>query len=363
MTDDIEHLIATMQAAMEQRPDYARNLMVLAETVLSKKHKSRAAEIARRAMAEGRGDPEILARGRHVLAASLPGYHVSMMNDARRNLAWDKALRRAILPGMQVLEIGTGAGMLALMAARAGAGTVITCETNPVAADMARELAARNGYADRIQVITKKSQDLVVGVDLERPADLLFCDIFADTLFAFNPLSAISDARQRLLAANAPAIPASASLRVALANWKDYARSGHAENACGFDISPFGDFVSPSISMQIGTPDLQLLSQPQDAFRFDFAGSDFPLNGRTTCTCKVERDGSANVIARWLHLGLDDETSLEVRPEPGAISFSRLTLFPLDRSFQVRAGEEVDLGALYSGSNLHTWLHTRPGES
>ncbi len=154
-----------------------------------------------------------------------------MMNDARRNETWDKALRAAIRPGMHVLEIGTGAGMLALMAARAGAQKVVTCEIDEVPAALARELAARNGYADRISVITKRSQDLKLGVDLERPADLLFCDIFADDFFDFDPLTAIADARKRLLAPDARTVPAAGGVRYALAHHSDYRRSYHADQA------------------------------------------------------------------------------------------------------------------------------------
>ena len=49
---------------------------------------------------------------------------------ARAITAYDAALRRAIRPGCRVLEIGTGSGLLAMMAARAGAAQVVTCERN-----------------------------------------------------------------------------------------------------------------------------------------------------------------------------------------------------------------------------------------
>jgi len=277
VSNDIDRMIVTLGAALRQRPDYPYHLVGLAEMVAAKKHRQRAFALAREAMTLGRDDPATIMRGRRLLASLLPGYHVPMMNDARRNLAWDAALRKAIRPGMLVFEIGTGAGMLALMAARAGAAKVVTCETNPVAAELARELAARNGYADRIEVITGPSQKVTVGEDMERRADLLFCDIFADGLLGFDPLSAIGDARARLLAPGAPAIPRAASLCVGLAAWADHDRSGTIDAACGFDLSPLADFVDVALLRPIDVPGLDLLSEGETLFRFDFSGARFRL--------------------------------------------------------------------------------------
>ena len=39
-----------------------------------------------------------------------------MVNDDERNQAYDLALRRAVKPGDLVLEIGTGSGLVAMMA-------------------------------------------------------------------------------------------------------------------------------------------------------------------------------------------------------------------------------------------------------
>src|SRR5262249_15703150 len=144
------------------KPDYALHLAELAEIVAMKKDRSRAVELARRSLTLANGDPRVTARARKVLHNLVPGYHVPMMNDAHRKAAWDRALRAAIRPGMHVFEIGTGGGMLAMMAARAGAAHVTTCESHPVAAMLARELIAHNGFADRVTVLTARSQDVAL---------------------------------------------------------------------------------------------------------------------------------------------------------------------------------------------------------
>ncbi len=354
-SDEIESLIATFEAGLRGKPDYALHMIGLAEMVAKKKHKLRAFELARIGLAAGQGDPRVVARGRALLHSLLPGYHVPMMNDAWRNAAWDAVLRRAIKPGMQVFEIGTGAGMLALRAARAGAAHVFTCESDPVAAALARELAGHNGYADRITVLDKPSQDVKVGIDLPRPADLLFCDIFGDDLFTFDPLGAIADAKARLLAQGAITVPAAASLRVALAAWSDYPRIGRLESACGFDLTPMADFTTAAKSSAIGDRDLRLMSEPVELLRIAFSES-FALHGDVEVTCEASEDGSANGLARWLRLELDGETTLEARPEPGAVFFSSLNILPLPVPCAVRRDEAYTIKAAYSHRKIETWL-------
>lgn len=356
MSDDIDRMIATLGAALRQRPDYPYHLVGLAEMVAAKKHRKRAFALAREAMTLGRDDPATIMRGRRLLASLLPGYHVPMMNDARRNVAWDAALRRAIRPGMLVFEIGTGAGMLALMAARAGAAKVVTCETNPVAAELARELAARNGYADRIEVITGPSQKVTVGEDMERRADLLFCDIFADSLLGFDPLSAIGDARARLLAPGAPAVPRAASLRVGLAAWADHDRCGTIDAACGFDLSPLADFVDVALLRPIDVPGLDLLSEGETLFRFDFSEARFPASERRSIACRALKAGKLDTIARWIRLELDAETTLEAKPEAAALFFSSPTLTPLDTPIQVSPGDEIRIGGSHDRHKILTWM-------
>ncbi|MFL9825703.1 50S ribosomal protein L11 methyltransferase [Rhodoplanes sp. SY1] len=54
------------------------------------------------------------------------------------------------LGGLRVADVGTGSGILALAAARAGAERVLAVDINPNAARAAVENAAANGLADRV---------------------------------------------------------------------------------------------------------------------------------------------------------------------------------------------------------------------
>jgi release factor glutamine methyltransferase len=54
------------------------------------------------------------------------------------------------LKGKRVIDVGTGSGILALAAARAGAASVVAADINPNAALNAAENARANGFGDRI---------------------------------------------------------------------------------------------------------------------------------------------------------------------------------------------------------------------
>ena len=62
------------------------------------------------------------------------------------------ALEDAVYPGARVLDLGTGSGILAIAAAKLGAGRVLALDTDPQAVTVARENVHRNGVADRVRV-------------------------------------------------------------------------------------------------------------------------------------------------------------------------------------------------------------------
>jgi methylase of polypeptide subunit release factors len=57
------------------------------------------------------------------------------------------------LVGKRVADVGTGSGILALAAARAGATSVVALDVNPHAVKVAAENARANGFGQRIMVV------------------------------------------------------------------------------------------------------------------------------------------------------------------------------------------------------------------
>ena len=63
-----------------------------------------------------------------------------------------RALEDRLRAGDAVLDLGTGSGILAIAAARLGAGRVLALDVDPQAVKAARENAARNGVRDTVEV-------------------------------------------------------------------------------------------------------------------------------------------------------------------------------------------------------------------
>ncbi len=94
-------------------------------------------------------------------------------------------------PGLAVLDVGTGSGLLAIAAARLGAGRVAATDEDPVALRVARENAARNGVAVELGA---------QGVgEVRGPFDLVVANILAATLVELAPALAAQLAPAGLL--------------------------------------------------------------------------------------------------------------------------------------------------------------------
>lgn len=82
-----------------------------------------------------------------------------------------------VRPGMKVIDIGTGTGILAIAAAHMGAGDVLATDLDPVAVRVAGENIAINGFEN---VIRTRCGDLLEAV--EETADLVVANIIADVI-------------------------------------------------------------------------------------------------------------------------------------------------------------------------------------
>jgi ribosomal protein L11 methyltransferase len=89
------------------------------------------------------------------------------------------ALADALRPGARVLDVGTGSGLLAVAAAKLGAREVVGSDDDPVALDVARENAERNG----VRLALTGEPPARIGGAFE----VVVANILANTLVALAP--------------------------------------------------------------------------------------------------------------------------------------------------------------------------------
>lgn len=88
-----------------------------------------------------------------------------------------RAMEKLVRPGMTVFDVGTGSGVLAITAAKLGAGAVTAVDYDSTALRVARENIAQNGLAD---AITLKESDILRNVTGR--ADVVTANIIADII-------------------------------------------------------------------------------------------------------------------------------------------------------------------------------------
>lgn len=128
--------------------------------------------------------------------------HVRMLNDRARTAGFLTAIQEVVRPGDIVLDIGTGTGVLAVAAARAGAAHVYAIEAGAMA-DVAGAVFAKEGLTDRITLFREWSTE----IKLPEPADVLVREIIGNDPFNERILEMTRDARKRLLKPGARLIP------------------------------------------------------------------------------------------------------------------------------------------------------------
>lgn len=100
-----------------------------------------------------------------------------------------KALDNAIQGEEQIIDVGTGSGVLAIGAMKLGASKVLALDLDPVAVKCAEENIALNGYQDEVEV---KLSDLLGILQEDRskqgvqpPVDIVVANILAEIILLF----------------------------------------------------------------------------------------------------------------------------------------------------------------------------------
>jgi type II protein arginine methyltransferase len=301
-----------------------------------------------RQLADGLPDPAALGEQGVGL---VPRWHFAMLNDRDRNRAFVAALENRIEPGAHVLDIGSGTGLLAMVAARAGAGHVTTCEANPLLAELAREVIAHHGLSDRITVLPSHSTTLRVGHDLPRKVDLMVSEVVDCGLVGEGILPTLRHARRELVRPGGIIMPTRGALFGQLVDSEDIRRLNHVEDACGFDVSALNALATPGhFPVRLGTWPHRLLCDPVELLEIDFR-EEVAVDHLRRVAFPVTDHGTAHGVVAWFRLELDAGISLCTAPgNPGSHWMQAFLPFP--EPIDVAPGHLVEMDVHCGGTRL-----------
>ena len=121
------------------------------------------------------------------------GIYMPMINDTGRNIAYKAAIER-VAPGSVMCDIGTGTGLLSILAAKAGAKKVYSIEMDPGRAKFARDMIDQLGITN-IQVINKNFLRCDRG-DIPDDIDYFISETIGNPIFNENIVDLSKHAKQ-----------------------------------------------------------------------------------------------------------------------------------------------------------------------
>ncbi|HEX2898627.1 MAG TPA: tetratricopeptide repeat protein, partial [Bacteroidia bacterium] len=247
-------------------------------------------------------------------ADQVPGWHFSMLADEGRNRAYDKVLRKLVMPGDRVLDIGTGSGLLAMMAVRAGAAEVIACEREPAIAEVARTIIEKNGYSEKVKVHALDSRLLRLGHEVSERVDVIVSEILDVSLLGEGMLPSIRAALRSLAHEDTRVIPAAATVMVQLIELPASYYDPGLQDVEGFDLREFERFrqAGGRKTMYLRSDHDYGCSEIVPLRQFDFLRPGVAITEEKPerFTIQFENVEVKNIdgILMWFDLALDSET-------------------------------------------------------
>ncbi|MBI4281894.1 MAG: 50S ribosomal protein L11 methyltransferase [Chloroflexi bacterium] len=93
-------------------------------------------------------------------------------------------LEKMVTPGMKVMDVGTGSGILTIAAARLGADYVLALDIDPLAIKAARANVRANGLQ---RVVKVQRRTLSLGDDTEGNFDLVVANLYTKVILSMAP--------------------------------------------------------------------------------------------------------------------------------------------------------------------------------
>jgi len=252
-----------------------------------------------------------------------------MLHDDERNKLYRVGLQAAIKEvrargqKVRVLDIGTGTGLLSMMAAAEGVDSIVACEEFRPMAECASRIIEENGFQDRIKLVRKRSTELTVGpgCDMEERANILVTEVFDTELIGEGAIGTYNHASRELLTEDRLVVPGVARIFAQAVSCKkasDWSRLHPIHLQTGKKLET-GDHLTINKlvlhDVQLSQLDETLftpLSPPVQVFSFDLACRDGPMPHTQTDVQKFTalNSGTCTAVFMWWDCWTDPANSV-----------------------------------------------------
>ena len=279
--------------------------------------------------------------------------HRSMVFDERRNQAYLRALTQTLHANSVVLDLGTGLGVHALLAAQLGARKVYAVEPSDIIT-VARQIAAANApLTDKIEFLHDRIED----VALPEQVDAIVSVFTGNFLLNEDLLPSLFHARDHLLKPGGVLIPSQAMMKavpVALPELYDEEVAIWSRPHLGLDFSAARSRASNTVLYRAKAVAKAIyLAEPASLMTLDFYTAT-ETHCDTKITVTLTTSGVCHGWAGWFDMQVGDEW-LSTAPHAPRMHWTPVFL-PLDPPIDVEAGQTMTLQLVRPPESEWNWI-------
>lgn len=201
----------------------------------------------------------------------------SLLSHKTRLRAFAQALRKSIKDTDIVYDLGTGTGILAILAAKAGAARVVAVDIDPLNIDYARKAAELNNVSDKIHFVNAHFAD----IKPEIKADIVVSEMLSSAMIIEQQITMANHANKYILKKDGIMIPQNARVYFSLYNSKGI-----------LERFTFEDIKFPPLPQSVEEWKGEELSEMYLFKEFDFRKQiEIPVKG--TMQIQADQDGIA----------------------------------------------------------------------
>lgn len=267
------------------------------------------------------------------------GMHLFMLKDHVRLDAYQKAITRAVRRGDVVVDIGSGTGILAFLAARAGAKKVYAIEKGDVIS-LGRQIARRNHLDEIVEFIHGDSRS----IEIPEKADILLSELIGIFALHENMLSILADAKYRFLKPCGKIIPSKINLFVIpIEDALTFDNTSlQTDELYGLDFSAIDNLKRDAIfATDLRAPTIRRLSDQTLFCSIDSHSAFQSLISNRIKIC-VNQTGTLHGFGGWWEAFLYENVLLSTSPTHPRHPTSWLdAFFPVQEPFAVHDGDVI----------------------
>lgn len=278
--------------------------------------------------------------------------HHYMLKDYVRVAAYRRAIENKIKPGSIAMDLGTGTGILAFIAAKAGAEKVYAVEKRADMVKLSKELAKENQIDNKIEYLVGNSAKIDESL-VPKKVDVFISEILGSGIFEENVLEFTLDARDRFCTPDVDLIPCKLDVygfAYDIGRLDDISlEANEIERLYDLKLTKFKDHLSNFIQARyerFNTSIYKVMTNQLCTKSLDLktlSGTMF----RDKLEFEALEDGKVNACAYFV-AHLDEHTTLSNSPwAPNTHWVQKVFIMP--QSLDVKKGQKIPITSVYDG--------------